>query len=849
MFLRCPACRIASELLDGHQTFLKIDFQIGTTMKSPARRAPNASVRCQQPNMQVPDDGIPIRWGFPTTVPMIISLSIVLVAIAPAVADEAAIDRLFDQNRLIEVSIEMPVKSWNELRKQSRDPGKVFSGSNENPFTNFKANITVDGVDVGTVGVRKKGFLGSQDDKYPSLKIKFDEYQKKSPIPGLDGLTLNNNKQDTSLMSQLLAYQLFNAAGVQAPRCSFARVTVNGNYLGVYSNVESIGKPFLQRRFGNTSGNLYEGTLADFYPKAIDRLEAKTNKKDHDRSKITRLATMLAAKDDLPIDEIGQLVDIDNFVRFWALESLIGFWDGYANNQNNFWVYDNAANGKFYFMPWGADGAFMSGGFPGFGPRGPVSIYAEAMLVNRLYQNPQISGQYRETMLWLLANVWNEAELRSTIDRVEALVKTHLHARQAGAPRSMNSVRNFIKGRRQLIENELEGWPVRVSPQPRRPMYQVEVGSAHGRFSTEWAENAPRKIEAKGQVNLQLELDGKPIEFKQTGASVHRQRSGGFPFGFGGPNQPGPPMAAIVMTGLRDAGQKPMTLTLNVEQQVLADSIGKQLTIQGSFSDGSEGGGFMPFSRRTISGLVTVTKAGFKANDAIEGEFELTISEMHGGFMDRRPGGPGGGAGGGPPPGAPFGMGGAPGMPWSPVALVGLREVQDELSVTDIQRTQLQEMQRQLDEKSRANEAKMREAFEAPEEQRMDLFQSVNQKTQEATQYANSKIEVILDIKQRDRLKQLQLQREGVGVFARREIIDELKLTDEQQERMQSIRSVAQPGGPFGQNDDQRRQLMDEIVAVLDDSQKGKWASMSGKEFRFPNPPPFPGRGPGQPPR
>ncbi len=53
---------------------------------------------------------------------------------------------------------------------------------------------------------------------------------------------------------------------------------MNGEYLGIYSNVESITKPFLQRRFKNSKGNLYEGTLADFYPHALDRVEVKTNK-------------------------------------------------------------------------------------------------------------------------------------------------------------------------------------------------------------------------------------------------------------------------------------------------------------------------------------------------------------------------------------------------------------------------------------------------------------------------------------------------------------------------------------------------------------------------------------------
>lgn len=813
-------------------------------MKSLAGATPIRSVQLNELNRRFVVWRMNAQWLLRIAMPLVFVFSMTFAAGPLATADEPVIDRLFDQNRVIEVSIELPVKSWNELCKQNRDAGKVFSGATENPFTNFQGNITVDGIDIGSVGIRKKGFLGSLDDKYPSLKIKFNEYVDQTPIPGLDGLTLNNNKQDTSLLSQLLAYKLFNAAGVQAPRCNFARVTVNGKYLGLYSNVESIGKTFLGRRFGNSNGNLYEGTLADFYPKAIDRLEAKNNKKNHDRSKITRLATLLAAKEDLPLDVVSQLLEVDNFLRFWALESLIGFWDGYANNQNNYWVYDNTADGKLYFMPWGADGAFMTNGFPGFGPRGPASVYSEGMLVHRLYHNPQVVERYRETMRWLLANVWNEAELLKSIDQNEELVKKHLHARQSGAPRAMNSVRNFIKGRRQTIEKELETWPVRVGTKPRKPMYIAEIGTARGNFSTEWSDQTPADIANKGRVKLDLQLAGKPVELKQAGASVHRQRAGGFPFGFGGQRPVGPPMATIIITGLRDSDGKALTLTMNVDQQVLADSVGKPLTIEGSFSGGDDGGSaFMPFNRNTVSGRVTLAKVGTKPNDAIEGEFEFAISETRGGFMDRRPGG----GPGGPPPGPRFEV--AEGIPWSPAALVSLKEVQDELAVTDAQRTKLQEMVRQLNEKARANTAQMQKALEAPEEERGERIQSVQQKLEETNQYANSKIDLILDKKQRERLKQLQLQREGFNAFARPDMVDEFKLTEEQRDRIQSIRDAARPDGPgpFVQTDDQRRQSIQEVVAILDETQKDKWLSMTGKEFQFPNPPQNPGPGPRQP--
>ena len=80
---------------------------------------------------------------------------------------------------------------------------------------------------ISSVGIRKKGFIGSLDETRPSLKIKFGEYVDQNPVKGLDRLTLNNNKQDTALVSQFLSYKVFNDAGVQASRVSFARVTVN----------------------------------------------------------------------------------------------------------------------------------------------------------------------------------------------------------------------------------------------------------------------------------------------------------------------------------------------------------------------------------------------------------------------------------------------------------------------------------------------------------------------------------------------------------------------------------------------------------------------------------------------
>jgi spore coat protein CotH len=608
---------------------------------------------------------------------------------SPAHAEELTADRLLAPEHLIEISIELPADEWRALCQQTRDIRMAFSGQSEDPFTYFKGNVTIDGRKIEGVGIRKKGFIGSLDEHWPSLKVKFDEYIDQSPVPGIDVLTLNNNKQDPSLVSQFLTYHVFNAAGVHAPRCNFARVSVNGEYLGIYSNVESIGKPFLGRRFGNNTGNLYEGTLADFYPSAIERLEAKTNEKRHDRSKAKRLAELLADKNGLDLAEAEKLVDIDNFLRFWAVESLIGFWDGYSNNQNNYWVYESQDNGKFYFMPWGADGAFsdVRGPFGGFGPLGATSVYAQSMLANRLYNDKTIADRYRETMLELLKDVWNEDELVKSIDRVEALVTGHLHDRQSGAPRAMDATRHFIRSRRETITRDLANWPVKVDSQPRKPMYTVEVGTATGSFATKWQDDPVENPLDAGRAEIRLVLDGTTVTFKQLGGTAQLAQMPRFPMGFGPPGggprrgpsearpgQPprdlpppeaqrsapesrprrapgdrpgGPPTgggpfgqfqppATVVLAGVRESDEKQITLTLTADPKVFAASAGKSITVQGSLSEGDGGGSFfMPFGGRVLQGVLTLAKVGTKTGDQVEGEFDVKVVEPRGGFMDR----------------------------------------------------------------------------------------------------------------------------------------------------------------------------------------------------------------------
>ena len=44
---------------------------------------------------------------------------------------------------------------------------------------------------------------------------------------------------------------MFEKAGLPAPRCNFARVSMNGEDLGIYVHVEPVKKAFLRDNFRN----------------------------------------------------------------------------------------------------------------------------------------------------------------------------------------------------------------------------------------------------------------------------------------------------------------------------------------------------------------------------------------------------------------------------------------------------------------------------------------------------------------------------------------------------------------------------------------------------------------------
>ncbi len=545
-------------------------------------------------------------------------------------ADGDPSDAYFALDRVLDIEIEIAPEDWETLRHQTRTFADLMAEIEEyglsRPFANiytwFSGTVTVDGETYSNVGVRKKGFIGSQSDTKPSLKLRFDKYVDDQSLGGvIERMSLNNSIQDVSMVNACLTYQIFAAAGSPSPRCNFATVTVNGKNLGLYVNVEEIKKPFLARHFNSAEGNLYEGTVSDFTPDFRGTLEKKTNEDADEWSDIDAVVAALQDPSDAGLEALAKAVDLDRFLSFWATEVLVGHWDGYAGDRNNYHFY-REPDGPFVFIPWGVDSTFHLKDDPNpfdniSNP--PPSVLALSAIPTRLYNNAGWLSKYIVRLKELLDTVWNEDELMASVDRMAAIVQQHaLPEAKTPAAEDTGRVQKFILKRRGEILADITpeppGWP-----EAEVAAAAAEAGSMNMElsFETTWGSNKSANPLAEGVVTrLLLNENEESVEGVAVIAGHASPEEQAILPGAG-------ELASIAIFGVEpDGSVNGLTIVLPLAQL----TSGATLVIG---EDGIAGGvwtipagsaapdGFSPFT----TGTLELSEAGTEPGEAIVGNF------------------------------------------------------------------------------------------------------------------------------------------------------------------------------------------------------------------------------------
>jgi spore coat protein H len=269
-------------------------------------------------------------------------------------------NQAFLQNEVATVRITIPTDSLSILL----DP------SNSNSDYEFTARFiyeSTNGSDtVENIGFRLRGNT-SRNAAKKSFKVSFNTYVSGRKWKNLEKMNLNGEHNDVSILRSQLSNMVLREAGVPSARTSYVKLYINNQYRGLYLNVEHIDEEFLQRRFTNdNTGNLYKcfwgsnlsylGTNENSYKSTY---ELKTNKSADDYSGLIHFIDVLNNTSSANFTcAINEVFDVDLYLKTLACEVLIGHWDGYAYNQNNYYLYQRPSDGKFVFLEYDMDNTF-----------------------------------------------------------------------------------------------------------------------------------------------------------------------------------------------------------------------------------------------------------------------------------------------------------------------------------------------------------------------------------------------------------------------------------------------------------------------------------------------------------
>jgi hypothetical protein len=270
------------------------------------------------------------------------------------------------------------------------------------------AKLTVDGKTYPDVGVSFRGnnsFTAVPEGLKRPLSISMD-FVNDQHLLGHKSLNLLNANQDPTFLRSVLYLDVARDY-IPALKANFARVVINGESWGIYVNQQTFSKEFLQEVFKTTRGTRWKSPnnslgggfsyLGDdvalyrrwYEIKGADNLPAWTA--------MIRATKILNETSVEKLEEaLAPVMDVDEVLRFLALDITLVNNDGYWRDGSDFNVYLNP-QGKFLLTPHDANEGFRTGGRGGSGVQpDPLSALDDPnkALRHKLLAVPKFRQQY-----------------------------------------------------------------------------------------------------------------------------------------------------------------------------------------------------------------------------------------------------------------------------------------------------------------------------------------------------------------------------------------------------------------------------------------------------------------------
>jgi hypothetical protein len=343
-------------------------------------------------------------------------------------------------------------------------------------------------VTVENVSVRFKGNSSSHPTQphKRSFLVKFDKYDKGRRFFGLRQASFDNGVQFGSLFSEPVITDILRDHGVPAHRCNYARLYVNGEYRGVYVNVERADESFAATHLPDPGGSLFkvdEGGpgcnlqfLGDDPALYRQAFAAKTASAKDDFPQLVAFIKLINRTDPREFAKtLDARMEVDEFLRVTAVMLFAGAFDQLTGwNPHNYFLYRDARRDRWRYLPWDLDVGFCETAFgrvrvlDDWHAAWPVPTGgAPNPLLECIVADPVLLGRYRREARKVLDKSFEPNRLCKVIDVKYALIRDALKAdpfphRRATVPgdRSyddiIDSMKAFVRKRHASALAQLE---------------------------------------------------------------------------------------------------------------------------------------------------------------------------------------------------------------------------------------------------------------------------------------------------------------------------------------------------------------------------------------------------------
>jgi len=167
---------------------------------------------------------------------------------------------LFDLRQILTFNITMDPGDWDMLVADCPGGQCIPDANCEHQY--WQATLTCGDLGPMLVAIRRKNGFAEPNETNPqkvSLKIDVNRYSPGQLFAGKKKLSLENGG-DMALVAEGLSWNIYQRASnyFVSGRSAWCKVYVNGDYKGLYSNVEQIDKIYLLDHIGDHDGFLYE---------------------------------------------------------------------------------------------------------------------------------------------------------------------------------------------------------------------------------------------------------------------------------------------------------------------------------------------------------------------------------------------------------------------------------------------------------------------------------------------------------------------------------------------------------------------------------------------------------------